>query len=323
MSVEALLAILTSAALICLVWGIERAVRRDRTVVDKRLHRYGGRAYQLTDEEQKEAASVQVTGMLARRVEASISGRTFAGALRTDLARANLKLTLGEFLILQFTAAVLVASLAWFISGAGLVAGLFGAFGWFVPKIWLGMRQARRLKAFNNQLGDTIGLMSNSLRSGMSLVQSMEMISREAEPPIADEFQRVVREIGLGVGPQEALLHLNRRLNSDDLELLVTAILVQFEIGGNLSRILDSIASTIRERVKLNGEIRTMSAQGRMAGYVLSGMPVAIGGLLMLIAPSYMGALFTPGPWLVLPGAACVGIVMGSLVIRKLVAIEV
>ena len=133
----------------------------------------------------------------------------------------------------------------------------------------------------------------------------------------------MVREIGLGVGPQEALLHLVRRVDSDDLELLVTAILVQFEIGGNLSRILDSIAGTIRERVKLKGEIRTMSAQGRMAGYVLSGLPVAIGCLLMLIAPSYMGALFSPGPWLVLPVMAVMGIIFGSLVIRKLVAIEV
>jgi tight adherence protein B len=204
-----------------------------------------------------------------------------------------------------------------------LVGGIFGAVGWFIPKIWLGRRQAGRLKAFNNQLGDTIQLMSNSLRSGLSLVQSMEMISREAEPPISDEFQRVIREIGLGVGPQEALLHLVRRVNSDDLDLLVVAILVQFEIGGNLSRILDSIANTIRERVKLQGEIRTMSAQGRMAGYVLSGMPVAIGGMLMLIAPKYMGALFTPGPWLVLPVGAVIGIIVGSLTIRKLVAIEV
>src|ERR1700738_4435304 len=314
MSVEALLAILTSAALICLVWGVERAIRRDRTLLDKRLRRYGGRAYQLTDDEQKQAASLQVTQMLAKRVEASISGRTFAAALRTDLARANLKLTIGEFLMLQVAAAVSIGTLAWFISGAVFVGSIFGAVGWFVPKVWLGMRQSARLKAFNNQLADTIALMSNSLRSGMSLVQSMEMISREAEPPVSDEFQRVVREIGLGVGPQEALLHLNRRLNSDDLELLVTAILVQFEIGGNLSRILDSIAGTIRERVKLNGEIRSMSAQGRMAGWVLSGLPVAIGLLLMLIAPSYMGMLFTPGPWLLLPVGALVGIVMGSLV---------
>src|SRR3979409_2185854 len=119
----------------------------------------------------------------------------------------------------------------------------------------------------------------------------MEMISREAEPPVSDEFQRVVREIGLGVGPQEALVHLGRRIDSDDLELLVIAILVQFEIGGNLSRILASIAVPRRARVKVQGEMRTMSAQGRMAGWVLSGLPVAIGALLMLIAPGYMGML--------------------------------
>jgi tight adherence protein B len=323
MSIEALLAILTTAGIICLVLGIDRLVRRDHSSLDKRLRRYGGRAFQLTEDEQKQAASTQVTQLLAKRVEASLSSRTFAAALQTDLARANLKLTVGEFVMLQVGCTVVVGVLAWLISGVVLVGSLFAALGWFIPKVWLRRRQASRLKAFNNQLADTIALMSNSLRSGLSLVQAMEMISREAEPPISDEFQRVVREIGLGVGPQEALLHLVRRVNSDDLDLMVVAILVQFEIGGNLSRILDSIASTIRERVKLHGEIRTMSAQGRMAGYVLSGMPVAIGGVLMLIAPSYMGALFTPGPWLALPVAAFIGIVIGSLTIRKLVAIEV
>ena len=323
MSLEALLAVLTTAGIICVIIGVERFVRRDRTTLDKRLRRYGGRAYQLTEDEQKQAASVQVTQLLAKRVEASLSGRTFAAALQTELARANLKLTVGEFVIMQVAFAAAICAVAWFISGTMVVGAVFGAFWWFIPKIWLGRRQAGRLKSFNNQLADTIQLMSNSLRSGLSLVQSMEMISREGEPPISEEFQRVVREIGLGVGPQEALLHLVRRVASDDLDLLVVAILVQFEIGGNLSRILDSIANTIRERVKLQGEIRTMSAQGRMAGYVLSGMPVAIGGLLMLIAPKYMGALFTPGPWLALPVAAFIGIVVGSLTIRKLVAIEV
>jgi tight adherence protein B len=276
----------------------------------------------LTEHEQKQAASVQVTQLLATRLEQSVSDRTFAAQLRSGLARANVHLSVGEFLILQFTAATIVGALAFLMTRAPAVTVTFGILGWFVPRLWLTRRQSARLKAFNNQLGDTIGLMSNSLRSGLSLVQSMEMISREAEPPIAEEFRRVVREIGLGVGPQEALLHLGRRVDSDDLELLITAILVQFEIGGNLSRILDSIANTIRERVKLQGEIRTLSAQGRMSGYILSGMPAAIGGLLMLIAPSYMGALFTPGPWIALPAIAVTGVVMGSLVIRKLVAIE-
>src|SRR5579864_4776117 len=137
MSLEALLAILTSVGLITLVAGIHHLVRRDRTALDKRLRRYGGRAYQLTDEEQKQAASAQVTQMLAKKVEASLSGRTFAAALQTDLARGNLKLTVGEFIIIQVVAALLLGMLAWLISGAVLVGGLFGAVGWFAPRVWL------------------------------------------------------------------------------------------------------------------------------------------------------------------------------------------
>ncbi len=323
MSVEVLLAILSAGAGISLVIGLPRIVSTDMRWLDVRLRRYGARPFELSDEERKQAASVHVTQLLANRLEASVSGRTFAAALQTELARANVRLTVGEFLILQVSAAVIIGALAFFISGAHLVAALWGTVGWFLPKVWVGRRQAGRLKAFNDQLADSIALMGNSLRSGLSLVQSMEMISREAAPPISEEFQRVVREIGLGVGPQAALVHLVRRVNSEDLDLVVTAILVQFEIGGNLSRILDSIASTIRERVKLHGEIRTMSAQGRMSGYILSGLPLAIGGILMLVAPAYMAKLFSPGPWLVLPFCAAFGIGTGMLVMRKLVAIEV
>src|ERR671933_15341 len=129
MSIEALLAILTSAGIICLLFGVDRVLRRDRSALDKRLRRYGGRAYQLTDEEQKQAASQQVTQMLAKRVEASISGRTFAASLQTDLARANLKLTVGEFLIVQGMAAAVIGMLAWLISGGPIVGVLFGAVG--------------------------------------------------------------------------------------------------------------------------------------------------------------------------------------------------
>ncbi len=197
MALNAVLALLTVVAVAALLFGLERALRPDTSLVDRRLRRYGGRGFSLTDDEQKLAASVQVTQLLARRVEASISGRTFAAALQGDLARANLKLTVAEFIILQGAAAVVVAAFALLISGSPFVAAAFAVGGWFLPKIWLGRRQAGRLKAFNDQLPDTIGLMSNSLRSGLSLVQAMEMISHEAEPPIADEFQRVVREIGL------------------------------------------------------------------------------------------------------------------------------
>src|SRR5436189_6208596 len=149
MSLEVLLAVLTVGGIAALIFGFDRVVRRDRTALDKRLRRYGGRAFQLTEDEQKQAASQQVTQMLAKRVEASISGRTFAAALQTDLARANLRLTVGEFLILQVAATAAVGMLALLISGALFVAIVFGLMGWFIPKIWLGRRRAGRLKSFN------------------------------------------------------------------------------------------------------------------------------------------------------------------------------
>jgi tight adherence protein B len=323
MSLEALLAFVTVAALGMILFGIERAIRPDTSHIDKRLRRYGSRSYVLSDSEQKQVASTQVTQALAKRLEASVSGRTFASTLQTDIARANVKLTVGEFLIMQGVCAVLVGTVTWFISGTPLVGVVFAAAGFFIPRWWLGKRQSDRLKKTNDQLADTITLMSNSLRSGLSLVQSMEMISREADPPISEEFNRIVREIGLGVGPQEALQHFVRRVASDDIDLLVTAILVQFEVGGNLSKILDSIANTIRERVKLKGEIKTMSAAGRAAGFMLSGLPIALGGMLMLIAPSYIGKMFTPGPWLALPVCGLIGMGIGMGTINKLTQIEV
>ncbi len=322
MTLEAILALLTVAATGLLLVGFERALRPDLSHLERRIRRYAGRGYRLSEEEQKQAATVQVTQFLAQRVEASISGHSFATALQSSLARANVKLTVAEFLILQGSAAATVAALALLISGSPLVAAVFAFGGWLLPRLWLARRQAARLKAFNDQLPDTIALMSNSLRSGLSLVQSMEMISREAPPPVSEEFQRVVREIGLGIGPQDALQHLVRRVASEDLDLIVTAVLVQFEIGGNLARILDSIASTIRERIKLKGEIRTLSAQGRAAGYMLSSLPAAVAGILLLIAPSYIGKLLSPGPWLALPVIAVGGILAGGLTIRKMVDIE-
>src|SRR5581483_10063044 len=185
-------------------------------------------------------------------------------------------------------------------------------------------RQGQRLRAFADQLPDTITLMANTLRSGMSLLQAMEMISREAESPTGPEFGRVVREIGLGIGPEEALLHLVRRLRSDDLDLMVTAVLVQHEVGGNLARILDTIAHTIRERVKLKGEIRAITSQQRAAGYMLSGLPVLVAGMLMVMTPKYLLSFIQPmGPWTLLPIIGVLGIIAGTLVMQKIVDIEV
>jgi tight adherence protein B len=313
-------------ALILIFMGLERVMRTDDPAFENRLRRYATRRPgepEFVDERQQSAMTSAVTAQVGR----AIAGRSFAQNLQADLARADLKLTAAEFLTMQGIITVIFAFVGYVI--VGLIFGqnplalpIFGLIGFILPKMWIGRRQTGRLKAFNEQLGDTIQLMSNSLRSGMSLLQSMDMVAREGNPPISDEFSRVTREVGLGVGPQDALLHLVRRIKSEDLDLMVTAIMVQHEVGGNLSRILDGIAGTIRERVKLKGEIRTLTSQMRMSGYILAGLPVAVSGVLLLASPKYMLPLFS-WPYLLLPIAGAVSVMIGFLVIKQIVNIEV
>jgi tight adherence protein B len=199
---------------------------------------------------------------------------------------------------------------------------VLGAVGWMVPHFYLSHRAKKRTKAFVNQLGDTIGLMANSLRAGYSLLQTMELISRESPAPMCDEFRRVVREIGLGVSSQQALDNLLRRIPSEDLDLMVSAISIQHEVGGNLGQILDVIGETIRERVRIKGEIAVLTSQQSLSGYVISGLPLALGFGLFLMNRDYMLGMFV-WPWICLPIGALILEAIGFMVMKKIVAIEV
>ncbi|MEO8286392.1 MAG: type II secretion system F family protein [Chloroflexota bacterium] len=264
---------------------------------------------------------------LAARVDKAVSDRTFGKTVQRKLAQADLKLTLSEFMLVKV-----------FTVATGLMVGLFlgrgsavsmviftlvgVAVGYFGPDIFVKQRLSKRLKEFNGQLGDTISLMANSLRSGYSLLQSMELVSREAPDPIGTEFKRVVREVGLGLSPQDALNHLLERMPSDDLDLLITAINIQYEVGGNLAQILDTISHTIRERVRIKGEIQVLTAQGRMSGYVITALPPGIGLIVTIINPTYMNTMWE-FPWIIMPICGGVMVFVGYMVIRKIVNIEV
>lgn len=313
------------AAIVALFVGIERALSPVSTRLEERLLRYGARHLVVVDEStgetrQQSAAASAVTGTVNR----VISGRTFAQTLQADLGRANLKVTAAEFLTIQGVVALIFGLPGAMLLQNPLALILLGGTGFYLPRIWMKRRESARLKAFNEQLADTITLMGNSLRSGMSLLQAMELISHDGADPIATEFGRVVREVGLGIAPQDSLQHLVERIKSDDLDLMVTAMNVQHEVGGNLSRILDTISHTIRERVKIKGEIRAITGQQRMAGYMLAGLPVLVAGILTLIAPRYIGAFINPvGPWTALPVCAVFGIIFGFMVMQRIIAIEV
>ncbi len=314
-------------AVLLVFLGLDRYMRTDDPVFENRLRRYALRQGAVADVA-ADPRGATMTGLMSQQVGRVIAGRSFAANLQADLARADLKLTAAEFLVIQgiatMTFVVLGYVLVALIFGPNpLAIPIFGFIGFILPKMWVSRRQVSRLNAFNDQLADTIVLMSNSLRSGMSLLQGMDMVSKEGNPPISEEFARVTREVGLGISPQDALLHLVRRIRSDDLDLMVTAINVQHEVGGNLARILNTIADTIRERVKLKGEIRTITSQQRMSGYILALLPVFVGGFLALASPGYIMPMFSGFPYLILPIAGGVSIVLGFLVIREIVNIEV
>jgi len=314
--------LLLACAAIMLLW----AGLRNRAVgatVEQRLERYAGSGVRT------ELDGGSGPGLVARQVDRAVRGRPFAEAIRTNLARADVRLTVGEFLVIRFSTA-LAGFLLGFVAGRGLTQPILGLFvgllfaiaGWLIPHYYLLWRARRRLQQFVNQLGDTIGLMANSLRAGYSLLQTLDLVARESSPPIADEFRRVVREVGLGVPVQEALEHMLRRVPSDDLDLLVTAIAINHEVGGNLAQILDVIGETIRERVRIKGEIRVLTAQQSLSGYVISLLPVGMAVIIFLLNPGYLTSLFT-WPWICMPIGAVICMVLGFVIMRRIVAIEV
>jgi len=306
--------------------GLRWRTESGRNIIDARLVHYGSRQLswtELVEAQQRSQRPPPLTQAVTKTVERAVANKGFAQQIALDLARANLKLTVSEYLVISALLVLLTALITASISRSPLVGAIFGLSSLYLPKWYVRGRQRKRLAAFNAQLSDAIGIMANSLRSGYSLLQSMELIARETPPPIGEEFGRVVREVGLGLTPERALENLVRRSNSDDLDLMVTAIKVQHEVGGNLSRILDTIGNTIRERVRIKGEIRVLTAQQSMAGYIIAGLPLFLAAVLLLLNPSYIMRLFAPGWYVLMPICGGLGIVLGFIVIRRIVAIEV
>ena len=255
-------------------------------------------------------------------LSADVEDKRFAAKVQRDLARANLKLRVAEYYYIRIGLSLAL--------GVGLfvlrdpLSGVFGfIIGYFLPRLWVGRRIGGRLGAFNKQLPDTITLLSNSLRAGSSFLQSIELVSREGGPPMSEEMGRVVREVNLGLGMEEALHNLVRRIKSDDLDLMVTAIGIQQQVGGNLAEILDTIAFTIRERVRIKGEINTLTAQGRVSGYLVAFLPIGLGAALNAINPAFMQPLFTETIGRILIGVGAVMMTIGFLAIRKITDIKV
>jgi tight adherence protein B len=306
--------------------------------VDARLARYASVApgQKKPAQDKRDVGERIASSAILANVNRMVERRDWGSNMARELARADIVLKPSEFLAIR-VGALVGLPLGVFVVGmfvtmlANPVAWIVAAvFGYWLPGFWLGRRQARRLKAFNSSLADTITLLANALRAGSSFLQAVELIVRETQPPISTEFARVIREVNLGLTTDEALANLNRRVRSEDLDLMTTAIAIQHQVGGNLAEILDTIAFTIRERVRIKGEIRTLTAQQRMSGYVVGFLPIALMGVISLLAPNFMAPMFQAPPALMgLPAGlfilAAGGIMMiiGFVLIRRIVDIEV
>ncbi len=320
------------AAIAVLVITVGIAMSSGGGGVSARLERYAsGKGDGESGSDEGPAESAVVAG-LSRVIER----QDLTTRLATDLARADLKMRPAEFLIFWaitpigfvFVAFIVGIVLPGFRNPVALVVMFL--LGLWAPRLYLKRRQSKRLRTFNEQLPGTITLLANSLRAGSSFLQGIELVTREARPPISEEFERVVREMQLGLALQPALNNLARRVASEDLELMVTAIQIQSQVGGNLATVLDAIAHTIRERMRIHGEIQTLTAMQRYSGYVITLLPIGLAGILFVISPSYIAVMFERPPELFgLPmgivffivGLISMGI--GFLFIRRIVDIKV
>src|SRR6185369_3017846 len=337
MPVTLLIAGVAAGAIFLIAIGI--ATSGNGSGVSARLERYA------SARESGKAAEGSGSGGLAELLEKSVAlaqlnrvveARDFGANLARDIARADLKLKPSEFLAL-WAASIVGLPLLFIVLSLGMpalrtpLALLIAAFiGFMLPRFWLGRRKSGRLGAFNKQLPDTITLLANGLRAGSSFLQAVELVVRESRPPMSTEFSRVIREVNLGLPFEAAMENMVRRVRSEDIELMATAINIQHTVGGNLAEILDSIAFTIRERIRIKGEIRTLTAQQRLSGYVVGFLPIGLAGFLFVAAPGFMDPMFANPPAIAgLPAGVIIlffgGFMMfiGFMLIRRIVDIEV
>ncbi len=334
-----LVAIMAAAAVLLLFFGVfgGRRVSPTERIEQVAIAATEARKRDESAADKKSLRSRLFGGRAAAGVDRAVSQRDWGSTMARDLARADLQLRPSEYLAIRI-AAVIGAPVVLFLLGKTIMPGLDNpiallvatVMGWWVPRFYVGRRKAKRLQAFNDHLADTITLVANALRAGASFLQAIELVVRETQPPISTEFNRVIREVNLGLPFEQALANMVRRVRSDDLELMTTAISIQHQVGGNLAEILDSIAFTIRERIRIQGEIRTLTAQQRLSGYVVAGLPIFLVLLLSVIAPTFMEPMFLAPPdvlgiplGVIILAIGGVMMLIGFLAIRRIVDIEV
>lgn len=317
---KALLAILITVFCFALLLGLLSIRSREDRVMTERLNYFAG-----GEQAQRQKQKLTPKALLYNCIEgiANGLGRLQQGKrieLMMQQADWPIRGTEFEAILLLWGGLVGLITFLVTLKGAMFFAGLLA--GILLGMALLGLRIRRRRKKFTNQLGDMLTMVANALRAGFSFMQAFELIAREMDAPMGREVQLVVNEVNLGNTLESALDNMQRRVASPDFELVVTAVLIQRQVGGDLASILDTISETIAERVRMRRETQTLTAQGRLSGWVLVLIPFALGGFLSVVNPGYLQPLFDTELGRMCMIGAIVSELIGILVIRRIVDIK-
>ena len=287
-----LLLIVALAVVACgfLGYGMYLRATRRRAIVAERLETYAPIEEEAARTTQMEMESSSRVPRLFRL----LLGAQYMSHLEEELARADIPMRPSEYLLLRAVLASFGFLVGRYVFGYIHSGIILFCCGFVAPVFVVRSHQKRRRAKFVKQLADALMLLTNSLRSGYGFVKGLELVAKEMSDPISKELNRVLREINLGVTVDDALLNLGRRVNSQDLDIVIGAYLVQKDVGGNLTEIMEKVAETIRERLRIQGDVRVLTTQGKLSGIIVGCLPFAVVGILLLYAPDYFAAMFGP-----------------------------
>lgn len=268
-------------------------------------------------------AQPQIQRTLVQPMNRRIRQLAIGNRLEHQLAASHINLTVTEYFFIQVGISLCGLLIGWFASGYLLSGIVLAGVCWMLPGTFLRHRQQAMAKKFAAQLPDMLSMLIGSLQAGYGLLHAFRVIQQEMPDPMATEFEQVLKETMLGYSINEALDHFVGRIANEDLDLIVTSIHIQTEVGGSLAEVLSTISGTIRERIKILGEIQAMTSQQRLTGWMMTLMPFGLALIMMLFNPEYIMGLFEPGWTLVIPIIAIVMVVLGNIAMRMLIKIEV
>ena len=307
---------------LCLIWGIFNTLLGQRLWIKERLA--GPREPTLIPGDPSSVEILRDRRMSRiHRLNRLLRTSPFADSTALELAQAHVPLKVGEYLLLRSLCALVVGYILMSLGGNWLAIVPGALIGYFAPRVYVGHRRSSRIHALEGQLVDALSLSANSLRAGWGFMQAMSQVAQEMPAPISEEFTQVLQEVNIGTPPDIAVQHMLQRVPSYELELVMTSVLIQRQIGGNLAEMIDNIAFTVRERTRLLGDIASITAESRLSMWLLSLLPVALLVFLAVAQPDYMLPFLTDPRGRILLVSAGVMEVLGVVMMKRLAQVDV